>query len=321
MSVVRVRIVDMLDDTEQINWPCSDKEKIPQHLSFITLSLTDGCQSSIKISFINRSECVIVSWLKTVAACWVMQLGSTQSIRVRVTHWDSALLVELGESIIFAEFFGCLEGVVAARSKMNQIAICRNGTSKSSEQNSEILELWRFYFMSQPSASIKTLVKWTEKIAVILSRTLVVSFVIYSLAHKTSTSATHPVTGVRLRGRSPSHGEWDWEGDHPVTGSESKIVLNWPRYSRVSVTQQSTWQLNEWFGESLMISFVSAVVKYGLLCSNFNIEVPSLPASSGLPEVTSTPTLGSDLTAVTSFSWLSSLEIKAPCSLLDAVGQ
>ena len=43
----------------------------------------------------------------------------------------------LGES----ESFGCLEGVVAARSKMNQIAICRNWTSKSSEQNSDTIEL------------------------------------------------------------------------------------------------------------------------------------------------------------------------------------
>jgi len=32
---------------------------------------------------------------------------------------------------------------------MNQIAICRNWTSKSSEQNSETLELWGSYFMSQ----------------------------------------------------------------------------------------------------------------------------------------------------------------------------
>ena len=40
-------------------------------------------------------------------------------------------------------------------------------------------------------------------------------------------------------------------------------------------------------------------VKYTLTCSSFSMEVPSLPASSGLPEVTSTPTLGSDLTHVT----------------------
>jgi len=63
----------------------------------------------------------------------------------------------------------------------------------------------------------------SRKIAAILSRTLVVSFVISSVAHKTSTSATHPVAGSK---------------------TESDIMLNWPRYSRVggwvSVTQQST---------------------------------------------------------------------------------
>jgi len=32
---------------------------------------------------------------------------------------------------------------------MNQIAICHNWTSKSSERNSETLELWGLYFMSQ----------------------------------------------------------------------------------------------------------------------------------------------------------------------------
>jgi len=36
-----------------------------------------------------------------------------------------------------------------------------------------------------------------RKIAAILSRTLVVSFVISSVAHKTSTSATHPVAGSK----------------------------------------------------------------------------------------------------------------------------
>jgi len=37
-------------------------------------------------------------------------------------------------------------------------------------------------------------------------------------------------------------------------------------------------------------------VKNALTGSSFGIEVPSLPASSGLSEVTGTPTLGSDLT-------------------------
>jgi len=58
----------------------------------------------------------------------------------RLSKYQS-LIHSLGELIIFAESFGCLEGGVAARSKMNQIAICHNWTSKSSEQNSETLEL------------------------------------------------------------------------------------------------------------------------------------------------------------------------------------
>ena len=131
----------------ELEWGSMTFTMLESHFTFTTLSLT--IQSDFFVDIINTPQTAV-------------QVAS--------------LIHSLGEPIIFAESFGCFEGGVATRSKMNQIAICHNWTSKSSERNSETLELWGFYFMSQSfNSRLHSPVQWTEKIAVILSHTLVVS--------------------------------------------------------------------------------------------------------------------------------------------------
>jgi len=153
-----------------------------------------------------------------------MDINNTPQTAVKV----ASLTHSLGKPIICAESYGGLEGGFAARSKMNQTAISHNWTSKCSEQNGETLELWGFYFMSkfQLKTPLSSPVNWeNRRYSVTYAGRFICDF---GVARKTSTSATHQ-----------------------VAGSESEIVLNWPRYSRVgdwvSVTQRSTrWLWNDW---------------------------------------------------------------------------
>jgi len=144
---------------------------------------------------------------------------------------------------------------------MNQIAICHNWTSKSSEQDSETLELWGLYFMSQ-STQDSTLQSSELRKSGLL--TYSGRFVCDFQRSPQDFYFCH----------SPSRGKWE----------RDRVELTKIQSSRwLSQCQSTRWLMNDWLlSESRTISFVSAV---------------------------------------TSFIWRSSLEIKAPCSLLDAVCQ
>ena len=144
---------------------------------------------------------------------------------------------------------------------MNQIAICHNWTSKSSEQNSETLELWGFYFMAQstPDSTLQS----SE-----LRKLRLLTYSVRYAGRFVCDFQRSPQDFYFCH--SPSRGKWERDRVE-LTKIQSSRWLSQCQCSVNSVTE-----------ESRTISFVSAV---------------------------------------TSFSWLSSLKIKAPCSLLDAVCQ
>jgi len=195
-----------------------------------------------------------------------MDIINTPQTAVKV----ASLTHSLGKPIIFAESYGCLEGGVAARSKMNQTAISHNWTSKSSELNSDTLELWGFYFMSQfqLKTPLSSPVNWENRG---YSVTYAGRFICDFQRSPQDFYFCH----------SPSRGEWEQDRVE-LTKIQSSRWLSQCHSTVTSVTVE--WLSDsEWVNdESRTISFVSALTSYG---------------------------------------WLPSLEIKAPRSLLDAICQ